>query len=94
MWLIRPPVTSKAKTVTIVLPSCAIRPGLAVDDALEDAHARRTDGQVGQVAGDLLGALDRRQRGGSQPAAVGGDRGVRVEQGDQRPRCRWSARRS
>src|SRR6185312_1912317 len=57
---------------------------LAVHGALEDGHARRADGQVGQVAGDLLGALDRFQRGGGEPAAVRGERDVRVEQRDER----------
>src|SRR3989442_1360432 len=40
-------------------------------------------GEVGQVAGDLLGAFDGVQGGGGQAAAVGGDGGVGVEQGDE-----------
>jgi hypothetical protein len=38
--------------------------GLAVDGSLEDGQVRRVDGQVGQVAGDLLAAFDGVQGGG------------------------------
>jgi hypothetical protein len=57
--------------------------GLAVDGAFEDGQVGCVDGEIGQVAGDLLGALDGVQRGGGPPAAVGGNGGTGVEQGDE-----------
>jgi hypothetical protein len=57
--------------------------GLAVDRALQDRQAGWPAGEVGQVARDLLAALDRAQRGAGQAAAVGGQRGAGVEQADE-----------
>src|SRR5262249_58073655 len=57
---------------------------LAIDGGCEDGQVRRIAGELGQVAGDLLGAFDRVQGGGSPAAAVGGDGGVGVKQADER----------
>ena len=57
--------------------------GLAVDGAFEDGQGWFAGGEVGQVAGDLAGAFDGVRGGGGQAAAVGGDGGVGVEQGDE-----------
>ena len=43
--------------------------GLAVDSAFEDGQGWSAGGEVGQVAGGLLGALDRVQGGSGQAAA-------------------------
>src|ERR1700742_3741022 len=58
--------------------------GLAVDGALEEGQVGDAPGQVGQVGGDRAGALDGGERGGDHTAAVGDDRGVGVEQANDR----------
>src|SRR5450755_637364 len=58
--------------------------GLAVDRALQERHAAGCPaGDAGQVAGDLLAAVDRAERGADQAAAVGDRRGARVEEADE-----------
>src|SRR5438874_5935448 len=64
--------------------------GLAVDRALQEPHvAGCSGGEVGQVAGDLLAAFDGVERGAGETAAVGGQRGVGVEQAGHSPGCSW-----
>ena len=45
--------------------------GLAADRALQEGQAERRASDVGQIAGEPAGALDRAQRGLGQAAAVG-----------------------
>jgi hypothetical protein len=55
------------------------QPGLAVDRALAERHARgRAVEQGGDVACDLLAAFDRVRRGADQAAAVAGHGGAGV----------------
>src|SRR5712691_1739669 len=57
--------------------------GLAVDRALQDRQAGYPAGEIEGIARDLLGALDRADRGADQATAVG-DRGCAgVEQADE-----------
>src|SRR6185312_6703486 len=57
--------------------------GVAVHGSFEDGQGWSASGEVGQVAGDLTGAFDGVQGGGGLAAAVGGDGGAGVEQGDE-----------
>src|SRR5688572_23338536 len=58
--------------------------GLAVYRALDECHARCTAGDVHVGTCDLLTAFDRFQVGLGQATAVGGRRGIRIEQPDER----------
>lgn len=60
------------------------QPRLAVHCALHEPHVGGSlPGEIDQESRDLLAALDRVKRRGSQAAAVGDHGGIRVEQADE-----------